>query len=1009
MNRSFSPPPPPPADTSSSTPAFFAEDDDSNDSNDEYSHDTTEAVDNHHSKNLDDRHRMSHESQSSVSTTSLILERISDRAEHPSASKLQAQAGDLGDMHSKKSSQSRDHMSDFDDEDPLKDDSADYDLETGPFLGGNNRGDDGQANGSSRHAVAGDKSKYTKMDAGLRRIVIIVAVVVAALWLGGLAVYVTQRSYLHGSSFEHDPQATKSHGSLRKITRFQLSEGFFSPQRASIQWVAGPSGEDGLLLETSRDDQKSFLTAADVRSISKTPAKRSDPSIASRILVKKAFIEYGGTRYVIGTAAPSLDMAKVLLSVNSKSNWRHSKVASYFILDVASQTAEPLVPGEPDARIQLAQWSPTSDAVSFTRDNNLYLRAVPADASLLATTPVKQITTDGGPELFYGIPDWVYEEEVFGGASATWWSPDGKHLAFLRTNETGVPEYPVQYFIERPSGTDPVPGEENYPEVRQIKYPKAGAHNPVVDLQFCDISSGEVFTVPVSGDFTDENRLITTVLWAGPQKVLVKETNRISDVMRVVVVDVGARSGQAVRTVNVGKIDGGWFEISTTTKYVPADAARGRPDDGYIDTIVHNDGDHLAYFTPPENPEPIMLTEGISGNDPRGWEVVDAPSGVDLERNLVYFVATIAGPSQRHVYSVNLLDGSGLKPLINETAEQEEGFYSASFSKGAGFVLLEYRGPGIPWQKVLSTPALAAAGASSEFQLTLEDNTQLAERVRKHALPLNVYGTLDVDTGSGETVKLNYLERRPPHFNPNKKYPVLFQQYSGPGSQEVKKEFKVDFQSYVAAALGYVVVTVDPRGTGYMGRRHRVNVRGQLGVNEAHDHIAAAAHWSSLSYVDPERLAIWGWSYGGFTTLKTLEQDAGRHYKYGIAVAPVTDWRFYDSIYTERYMDTPQNNAAGYDTSTIQNATALADNVRFLLMHGIADDNVHMQNSLALLDRLDLAGVSNYDVHVFPDSDHSIFFHNGHEIVYDKLENWLINAFNGEWLKINKAVPIDKR
>lgn len=213
-----------------------------------------------------------------------------------------------------------------------------------------------------------------------------------------------------------------------------------------------------------------------------------------------------------------------------------------------------------------------------------------------------------------------------------------------------------------------------------------------------------------------------------------------------------------------------------------------------------------------------------------------------------------------------------------------------------------------------------------------------------------------------------------------------------------------------------------------MGRKNRVLVRGDLGRYEAHDQIAAAQHWAGLKYVDPTRIAIWGWSYGGFTTLKTLEQDGGRTFRYGMAVAPVTDWSFYDSIYTERYMRTPQTNPDGYKSSAINNVTALAQNVRFLIMHGVADDNVHMQNSLTLLDKLDLATVENYDVHVFPDSDHSIYFHNANRVVYDskpcprrkpgcegrtdtstELENWIVNAFNGEWLKTAGAVPNDNK
>jgi dipeptidyl aminopeptidase len=479
------------------------------------------------------------------------------------------------------------------------------------------------------------------------------------------------------------------------------------------------------------------------------------------------------------------------------------------------------------------------------------------------------------------------------------------------------------------------------------------------------------------------------MVWCG-SKVLIKETNRVSDVMRVVLVDVEARTGKTVRTVDVGKMDGGWFEISQKTRYIPADAQKGRKDDGYIDTVVYNDGDHLAYFTPLDNPEAVMLT-GRSKEEK--WEVVDAPSAVDLDRNLVYFVATKESSIQRHVYSVNLA-GENLAPFTDTTLE---GHYAVSFSSKSGYALLSYNGPNIPWQKVLSTPS-----NPTPYAHMVENNTALADKAAKHELPILQYGTVTV---SG--VHLNYVERRPPHFDPRKRYPVIFYQYSGPGSQTVSKGFGVDFQSYLAAGLGYICVTVDGRGTGLIGRKARVVVRQQLGHYEAHDQIAAAKHWAQKDYVDATRLAIWGWSYGGFTALKTLEVDAGQTFRYGMAVAPVTDWRLYDSVYTERYMLTPQVNAQGYDASAVRNASALGQSVRFLLMHGTGDDNVHFQNSLRLLDDLDQQGVENYDVHVFPDSDHGIYFHGANRIVYDKLANWLVNAFNGEWLKTANPEPVD--
>lgn len=895
--------------------------------------------------------RMSHESASSVSTTSLIFEHINDRVtqEKPSTSRQRRSSRGPTSNHYA----DRDHSPeyDFESDDPMKDELLNDDPEA-PFL----------SNGAARDSSTPRGGK--RMDRSLRRLLIAASVLFVGAWLVGLFVYASSRGHTGKAGAagaatgeeQPDPQATAVRTSGKKVTLDQVLGGRWYPRRHSITWIAGANGEDGLLVEQGAPGGD-YLVVEDVRAKNPAAAVSGGGGAAavqsSKTLMQNGPFVYADKYHNPDSAVPSQDLRKVLLGTERKSNWRHSSTALYWIFDVESQAVEPLVPNEPEARLQLAQWSPTGDAIVFTRDNNIYLRQV-------GSKEVKQVTQDGGPEVFNGVPDWVYEEEVLSGASATWWSQDGRYFAFFRTNETGVPEYPIEYYVSRPSGEEPEPGKEAYPEVRLIKYPKAGSHNPVVNLKFYDVEKGDVFDVKIAEEFPDDDRLITSVLWAG-EKVIIKETNRVSDVMHVVLIDVASRTGKTVRTVDVKSIDGGWFEISQSSRYIPADAAKNRLQDGYIDTVIYEDRDHLAYFVPLDNPEPIMLTSG-------DWEVVNAPSAIDLDRNLVYFVATKESSIQRHVYSVDLT-GKDITHLTNTT---KEGYYDVSFSSGAGYALLSFQGPRIPWQKVISTPS-----NPDKYEHIVEQNTQLAELASKHELPVEVYGTINVDG-----VDLNYVERRPPHFNKKKKYPVLFQQYSGPGSQSVNKKFTVDFQSYVAANLGYIVVTVDGRGTGFIGRKARVVVRGDLGRWEAHDQIAAAKHWAGLKYVDPTRIAIWGWSYGGFQTLKTLEQDAGKTFSYGMAVAPVTDWRFYDSIYTERYMLTPQVNEAGYQSSAINNVTAIAQNVRFLLMHGMSDDNVHTQNSMSLLDRLDLEEVENYDVHVFPDSDHGIYFHNANRIVY---------------------------
>ena len=682
-------------------------------------------------------------------------------------------------------------------------------------------------------------------------------------WLVALFLFISRQTYKHPSSLPYDPVATVSKGSGKAVTLDQVLSGQWNVRTQKLSWIAGATGEDGLMLEQGVAGQD-YLVVKDVKTHKPHAEAEAKPT---QTLIKEGSFLVDNVEVRPNEVWPSKDLKKVLVLSEKQKNWRHSYTGLFWIFDVETQTAEPLDPKNPKARIQLASWSPESDAIAFTRDNNMFLRK-------LSSKYVTQITTDGGTELFYGVPDWVYEEEVFSGNSATWWADGGNYVAFLRTNETVVPEYPIQYFVSRPSGEEPEPGMENYPEVRQIKYPKAGAPNPVVDLRFYDVEKDEVFSVKTDSDFPDDDRLITELIWTGKDgKVIVKNTNRESDILKVALIDVTQRTGRVVRTEDVNALDGGWFEVSETTRYVPGNPANDRPHAGYIDTIIHEGYDHLAYFTPLDNSEPIMLTSGE-------WEVVDAPSAIDLDSNLVYFVATKESSIQRHVYSVNL-DGSGLSHISNP---DHEGYYEASFSTGAGFALLTYHGPDIPWQEIRTTPGFMG----HLWQYRIEDNADLAKMAAEYELPIEIYQTINI-----EGVDLNLVERRPPHFDENKKYPVLFQLYGGPGSQLVNKKFGVDFQAYAASNLEYVVVTLDGRGTGFIGRKARTLIRGHIGFYEAMDQIAAAKMWSQKSYVDEQRMAIWGWSYGGFMALKTIELDGGKIFKYGMSVAPVTDWRFY--------------------------------------------------------------------------------------------------------------------
>ncbi|KAL4870857.1 hypothetical protein BDV12DRAFT_165382 [Aspergillus spectabilis] len=806
-----------------------------------------------------------------------------------------------------------------------------------------------------------------------RRLIWLLILLCFGGWVVAFVLFITQGRSNYQTASDvlqlHEPGPfSGSTSSGKPITLNQVLTGAFSPRGHAISWIAGPDGEDGLLIERGESEGEGYLRVNDIR---------SREGETNRVLMQNSTVKVGKRTVAPTTARPSPDMKKVLLTSHQEKNWRHSYTGRYWVFDVETQTAEPLDADDIDGRVQLALWSPKSDSIAFVRGNNLYLRK-------LSSEKVIPITKDGGEQLFYGAPDWVYEEEVFSGNSVTWWSEDGSKIAFIRTNESAVPEFPVQYFLSRPSGKPPPPGLENYPEVREIKYPKAGAPNPFVNIQFYDVEKDEVFTVDTPEDFEDDDRLIIEVVWATEGKVLVRTTNRESDIFKIFLIDTELRESKLIRIQDVSEVDGGWVEPTQSTRFIPADPKNGRPHDGYLDTVIHEGYDHLAYFTPLDNPEPIMLTSGE-------WEVVDAPTAVDLTRGLVYFIATKESPTQRHLYRVQL-DGTNLEPL---TDTSKPGYYGVSFSHETGYALLSYKGPSVPWQSIISTE-----GDKLTTLKTIEDNAQLARLLEEYSLPTEIYQNITID---GFTLQV--VERLPPHFNPAKKYPVLFHLYGGPGSQTVDRKFTVDFQAYVAAALGYIVVTVDGRGTGFIGRKARCIIRGDIGYYEAVDQIETAKHWAKKPYVDETRIAIWGWSYGGFMTLKTLEQDAGQTFQYGMAVAPVTDWRFYDSVYTERYMHTPQHNPAGYDNTSITDMSALQETVRFLVIHGASDDNVHIQNTLTLIDKLDLASVQNYDVHFYPDSDHSIFFHNAHAMVYERLASWLVNAFNGEWHRILNPVP----
>lgn len=749
--------------------------------------------------------------------------------------------------------------------------------------------------------------------------------------------------------------------SRQNLTFDDVRSGTFRPNLKEVQWIHSP--------ESVTNDQGTYLLTDKVDGTTNYVVKSILDESYHYTLFSDSKFKSNGIEYDIDALVASPDLSKAVLKTNTTKGWRHSSEALYWVLDVKTAQIEPLK--DTLEKVSVTSWAPTSDSLAFIHKNDIYVKN-------LNSGNITRITDDGSENIFNGKPDWVYEEEVFASDITLWWSPQGDKIAFIKFNDTLVPEFTIPYYVQN--------GHEDYPELITIKYPKPGYPNPTAELLVAQLSDGKatVHGATLDSDEIDE-KLITEVLWVSDDYVLLKVTNRASDIREVFL--VSAEKDAEVQRIRTDHAKDSWFEVTNNAVFVPKNKTLGRFTDGYVDLVVHEGYNHLAYFTPPQNPHGKLLTKGQ-------WEVLS--NHVDFQKNEVIFTSTLELSVQRHFYSVNLIDSPSSesvpapRKITNGTS-----WYGGSLSSGSRFLLLNYLGPEVPAQTLVDLHTQATVKV-------IETNKDIREAVIKFELPKQVVSTVNLgfDEETGGDIIANSVEIFPPKFNASLQYPVLFYVYGGPGSQMVTNEFAVSFSQVVASELNAIVVTVDGRGTGYnnhnvkSGSRFKFCVRDRLGHFEPIDQIAAAKVWAERPYVDADRIAIWGWSYGGFLTLKTLETDTDHVFSYGVAVAPVTKWKLYDSIYTERYLRKPQDNPEGYETASIQNTENFKNVTRFLIMHGSGDDNVHFQNSLRLLDEFNLGGVENFDFMVFPDSDHLIRYHNGNTVVFDRILGWIRNAFS---------------
>lgn len=623
----------------------------------------------------------------------------------------------------------------------------------------------------------------------------------------------------------------------------------------------------------------------------------------------------------------SPDEKKLLIATNSDPIYRHSFLADFYMYDIETKKLVKLA----DDKVQEPVFSSNGSKVAYGNSNNLYVYDV-ADKS------TKQITTDGKKNaVINGITDWVYEEE-FAFVRAFDWNAAGDKIAYIRFDETAVPEFTMEVY-----------NQGLYPDPQTFKYPKAGEKNSTVSLHIYDVKAGTGKQIKL-GNYSDF--YIPRIKWTNDAEVLsVQVLNRHQNNLDLIMVD--GTTGAA--TVVLNEKDKAYVDITDNLTFLN--------DNSFIWTSEKDGYNHIYHYSKSGK----LLDQITKGN----WEVT-AYYGFDDKTGNVFYQSVENGSVNRDVYRIGL-NGKNKVRLTTQTGTNE-----ATFSPNFEYFINAYSSA--------STPDVYSLNSSKDGKQVKEiaNNTALKTKLAAYSLPAKEFTTIVTEKGH----ELNAWFIKPKNFDATKKYPVLMYQYSGPGSQQVANTWNStnDYWFYMLAQQGYIVACVDGRGTGYKGAAFKKSTYKELGKYEVEDQIDAAKVIGKYAYVDPQRIGIWGWSYGGFMSSNCILKGADV-FKMAIAVAPVTNWRFYDSVYTERYMQTPQENASGYDeNSPINHASKLKGS--YLLIHGSADDNVHLQNTMLMVEALVQAN-KQFDWAIYPDKNHGIYGGATRLQLYTKMTNFI--------------------
>jgi dipeptidyl-peptidase-4 len=652
--------------------------------------------------------------------------------------------------------------------------------------------------------------------------------------------------------------------------------------------------------------------------------KFEDGTIAAT-LVNLRTIQYNNQDLKISDYEFNQDETKLLLFTESENIYRRSVLHKVYIYDLASKEVT-LVN---DKKILHPAFSPQSDKVAYVLDNNIYYLD-------LNTKETIKITDDGDYNHINGNCDWVYEEE-FEFTKAYEWSAEGDFLAYYSFDQTLVPEYNFAIY------------DKLYPTDYKYKYPKAGEKNSIIGIHIYHLKNGKTIECNL-GENTD---IYIPRIKINPNNntLVIYRLNRLQNQLELLEAD--SKNGQTKTIYN--ETNKYFVEINDNISFL-------KNKNAFVYTS-EKDGHNHIYMHDIDQNKSTQLTQG-------NWEVTDI-KGIDETAQTLHYISTEKSPLERQLYSLNISN------LQSTCTTPESGWHDITFSQNYKYFLDKY-------SKINQAPTYTLVSSSNNKRM-LKNNAALMTKMSQY--DLSKLELITVPNEAGE--QLNAWIIKPSSFTTEKKYPLLMFQYSGPGSQQVMNQFSGrDFWWYqMLAQKGYIIVCVDGTGTGFRGEEFKKKTYLQLGKYESDDQIAAAKYFAKQPYVDASRIGIWGWSYGGYMSSICLLKGADV-FKTAIAVAPVTNWRYYDNIYTERYMRTPQENAKGYDDNSPVN---MVDKLKgnYLLIHGTADDNVHYQNAIEMQKALINAN-KDFDSEAYPNKNHGISGGVTRLQLYRKLTNFIL-------------------